>query len=64
MIANKISESFRVPKQSKKNDSDDFVDLGSSLRTKEREERMESVSASQEDCETVIRRFEARWFLT
>lgn len=63
VIASKISESLRVPKQTRKvADSDDFVDLGSSLKTREREQNMDNVRASEEECEEVIRRFENKWF--
>ena len=66
VIAGKISESLRVPKQTKNvdPDSDDFVDLGSSLKTKERDQNMDKVRASEEECEQVIKRFENRWFFT
>ena len=64
VIACKISDSLRVPKQTRKGDPDcdDFVDLGSSLKTKEREQKMDSVKACEEDCEEFIKRFENRWF--
>lgn len=66
VIAGKISESLRVPKQTRNvdPDSDDFVDLGSSLKTKERDQTMDNVRASEEECEQVIKRFENRWFFT
>lgn len=65
VISVKISESLRVNKHTRKADpdGDDFVDLGSSAKTKEREQTMDNMRASEDDCEDVIKRFENRWFL-
>ena len=43
--------------------SEDFVDLGSSIQRREKEENLDSVTLSSEDDANTIKHFEARWLI-
>lgn len=63
-IRKKVQDHLSIPKHARNNDVDaDFVDLGSSIKTKEREEQMDKVSAKEDDSEDIIQRFEQKWFM-
>ena len=63
-IRRKVQDHISIPKHARNKDVDaDFVDLGSSIKTKEREEQMDKISAKEDDSEDIIQRFEQKWFM-
>jgi len=58
----KILQNISVPKQVRKVEQVDFVDLGSSVQIREQEEKMKNINTSFEDSEYLIRMFENKWF--
>ena len=58
----KILQNISVPKQVRKVEQVDFVDLGSSVQIREQEEKMKNINTSFEDSECLIRMFENKWF--
>jgi len=64
-LKSRISSRLRNESRSKPNDvvvSEDFVDLGSSIKTKEREEDLSNVKLDIGDDIKTIKLFESRWF--
>jgi len=60
-IADKVLRDISVPKQSRSDK--EFVDLGSSVKLKEREEKLNNMEASSEqDSDRIIEMFEQKWF--
>merc|ERR1712098_371385 len=62
LIRLKILQNISVPRQARKVEQGDFIDLGSSVQTREQEEQMNRIKTSCEDSEYLIKMFENKWF--
>ena len=56
----KVKAETSIPRQQKVDQ--DFIDLGSSANTKEKEKKMESMQISSENCDLIVENFERKWF--
>ena len=62
-IAEKVLKNISVPRQARSNQNAEFVDLGSSVKLKEQEDKLNNMtSISEEDCDKIIEIFEHKWF--
>ena len=62
-IAEKVLKNISVPKQVRSNLDQEFVDLGSSVKLKEQEDKLNNMTiSSEDDCDTIIEKFEQKWF--
>ena len=62
-IRRKVQDHISIPKHARNKDVDaDFVDLGSSIKTREKEEDLSNVKLEVCDDTDTIKRFEAKWF--
>ena len=62
-IAGKVLKNISVPKQVRSNLNQEFVDLGSSVKLKEQEDKLNNMTiSSEDDCDTIIEKFEQKWF--
>ena len=63
-VKSRIAASLRNDNKSKTNVvvNEDFVDLGSSIKTKEKEEDLSNVKLDTTDDSIIITNFESKWF--
>ena len=59
-IFERVKAETSIPRQQKVDQ--DFVDIGSSANTKEKEKKLESMQISHDSCDLIITNFERKWF--